>query len=63
MKKLKHFKILFHYLKNDKLLLFIYLSTSILRYFEPLLNAFIWANAFEAISKGNQKQFIFFVME
>ena len=61
MKKLKQFKILFRYLKEDKLLLFIYLFFSILRYFEPLLNAFIWANAFEAISKGNQKQFIFFL--
>ena len=61
MKKLKHFKILFHYLKNDKLLLFIYLSTSILRYFEPLLNAFIWANAFEALTKGNEKMFLIYL--
>ena len=61
MKKLKQFKILFRYLKEDKVLLMIYLVFSILRYFEPLLNAFIWANAFEALSKGNEKQFLLFL--
>ena len=61
MKKLKQFKILFRYLKEDKLLLIIYLIFSVLRYFEPLLNAFIWANAFEAISKGNERLFIIYL--
>ena len=61
MKKLKQFKILFRYLKEDKLLLIIYLVFSILRYFEPLLNAFIWANAFEAISRGQEKRFLIFL--
>ncbi len=62
MKRLKHFKILFRYLKEDKLLFTIYLVFSILRYFEPLLNAFIWANALEAISKGNEKRFIIYLV-
>lgn len=61
MKKLKQFKILFRYLKEDKVLLIIYLVFSILRYFEPLLNAFIWANAFEYLSKGNEKLFLVFL--
>ena len=62
MKRLKHFKILFRYLKEDKLLFTIYLVFSILRYFEPLLNAFIWANALEAISKGNERRFIIYLV-
>ncbi len=61
MKKLKHFKILFRYLKEDRLLLIIYLLFSILRHFEPLLNAFIWAKAFEAISKGDSHHFLIYL--
>ena len=58
MKSLKNFKILFRYFKKNKLELSIYLVLTILKYFEPLANAFIWARAFQAIADGNKSIFI-----
>ena len=58
MKGLKHFKILLRYFKNDKLNLSLYIIFTILKYFEPLANAFIWASAFEALATNNQSEFI-----
>ena len=58
MKSLKSFKILFQYFKNNKLELFLYLILTILKYFEPLANAFIWARAFQAIADGEKMIFI-----
>ena len=61
MKKLKHFKILFRYFKNDKAKLITYLVLTVFKYFEPLLNAFIWANAFQALADGNKDLFFKFL--
>lgn len=58
MKSLKHFKILLRYFKNDKLKLSLYIFLTIFKHFEPLINAFIWANAFQAIADGNMNNFI-----
>ncbi len=58
MKGLKSFKILFRYFKHDKLKLFTYVLFTILKYFEPLLNTFIWARALQALFDGNQSIFI-----
>ena len=58
MKSLKNFKILFRYFKKNKLELSTYLVLTILKYFEPLANAFIWARAFQAIADGNKSIFI-----
>ena len=58
MKGLKNFKILFRYFKNNKLELSLYLILTILKYFEPLANAFIWAKAFQAIADGEKSIFI-----
>lgn len=58
MKGLKNFKILFRYFKDDKLKLSLYIIFTILKYFEPLANAFIWAMAFEALASLNQALFI-----
>ena len=58
MKSLKNFKILFRYFKGNKLELFIYLILTIMKYFEPLANAFIWARAFQAIADGEKSIFI-----
>lgn len=52
--KLKDFKILLRYFKHDKFKLFIYTIMTIIINFEYLLNAFLWANAFQALSDGNQ---------
>ena len=62
MKKLKHFKILFRYFKKDKAKLITYLVLTVLKYFEPLLNAFIWANAFQALADGNKNLFFKFLI-
>ncbi len=58
MKSLRNFKILFRYFKKDKLKLFLYIFLTISKHFEPLINAFVWANAFEALASGNKSLFI-----
>jgi len=58
MKSLKNFKILFRYFKNNKLDLSTYLILTILKYFEPLANAFIWARVFQAIADGEKTIFV-----
>ena len=60
MKNLSNFRILFRYFQNDKLRFVTYILLTIIKHFEPLVNAFIWAYAFEALAKGNMKQFIIF---
>ncbi len=54
---MKNFKILLRYFKDDKLLLFTYIFLTIVKYFEPLVNAFIWAEAIDAIAGGNKRLF------
>ncbi len=54
---MKDFKILFRYFKEDKLKLSLYILLTITKYFEPLLNAFIWATAFQAIFDHNLRKF------
>jgi len=58
MKNIQNFKILFRYFKKDKARLIIYTILTILRNFEPLVNAFVWANAFEALTNKNSTLFI-----
>ena len=58
MKSLRYFKILFRYFKNDKLKLSLYIILTISKHFEPLINAFIWAKAFEALTLGLTSEFI-----
>ena len=58
MKSLKYFKVLLRYFKDDKLLLSTYIIFTILKFFEPLANSFIWAFAFQALSDGNKNEFI-----
>ena len=62
MKGLKHFKILLRYFKDNKLILSLYIIFTILKYFEPLANAFIWATAFQALATGAQTQFITYLI-
>ncbi len=62
MKSLKYFKILFRYFKNDKFKLSLYIILTIAKYFEPLINAFVWANAFQALATGNNYDFIKYLM-
>lgn len=62
MESLRNFKILLRYFKNDKLRLSLYIILTILKYFEPLSNAFIWAFAFEALANGNSSLFITYLI-
>ena len=50
MKNLKNFKILLRYFKDDKFLLSTYIIFTVLKFFEPLANAFSCANAFQALA-------------
>ena len=47
MEKLKSFKILWNYLKKDKIKLFLYLFLVIITYIPALLSAFFWGLAVE----------------
>ena len=47
LKKLKNFKILWKYLKQDKLKLFLYLFLVVITYVPALLSAFFWGIAIE----------------
>lgn len=49
MKKIKNFKILWQYLKDDKLRLFIYIILVILTYTPTILSAFFWGKALEQL--------------
>ncbi len=59
---MKDFKILFRYFKGDRLKLSLYIILTILKHFEPLLNAFIWARAFQAIYDKDARTFILFLI-
>ena len=59
---MKDFKILFRYFKEDKLKLSLYILLTITKYFEPLLNAFIWATAFQAIFDHNLRKFTIYLI-
>ena len=45
MKKTKNFKLLWHYLKDDKFKLLIYLLLVLLSYLPALLAAYFWGKA------------------
>lgn len=49
MKKYSNFRILFHYLKDDKLKLFIYVVLVLLSYIPSLATAFLWGLALEKL--------------
>ncbi len=58
MKKAKSFKILFHYLKKEKIVLFLYFLLVICTYTPGLLTAIIWGKAIEILLT---KDFISFI--
>mgnify|MGYP004664264681 CR=1 FL=1 len=58
MESLKNFKILLRYFKNDKIKLIFYIILTVIRNFEPLINAFVWSTAFEALASQNISLFI-----
>lgn len=58
MKNLKYFRVLLRYFKDDKLQFLLYTFLTVLKHFEPLVNAFVWAWAIEALTKGDRAIFI-----
>ena len=61
MKKVNNFKILWHYLKDDKFKLFLYVLLAMLTYLPTILAAFFWGKALEYLLLKQMKEFILFL--
>ena len=61
MKKLRNFKILWHYLKDDKFKLFLYLFLIIVTYIPALISAFLWGVAVEYLLQNNFLYFLLYI--
>ena len=61
MKKLRNFKILWRYLKSDKLKLFLYLFLIVFTYIPALVAAFLWGVAVEYLLQNNFLYFLLFI--
>lgn len=61
MKAKNNFRILWQYLKDDKLKLIVYLALVILTYIPGLLSAILWGFALEHLTNMNFKMFLFFL--
>ena len=61
MKKESNFKLVFKYLKGEKLLVIVYILLTIIRHVMPLIYTFIWATAFSGIIEGNYQQFVIYL--
>ncbi len=59
--KFSTFKILFQYLKNEKLKLFIYIILIFLTYLPSLIAAFIWGFALESLIKNKFAEFVMYL--
>ncbi len=62
MKTKNNFKILWHYLKDDKLKLISYLTLVILTYIPALITSVLWGFALEHLTNMNFKMFLFFLI-
>ena len=60
MKKLKNFKLLYSYLKDDKLKIVIYLILILSTYLPLLTAAYLWGMAVEELLKKNLMNFILY---
>ena len=60
MKKLKNFKLLFSYLKDDKLKITIYLILVLLTYLPLLTAAYLWGMAVEELLQKNFMNFVLY---
>ena len=61
MKKMKNFKLLFYYLKDEKFKLFLYILTVLLSYLPALVAAYFWGMAIEYLLAENLSKFILFL--
>ena len=60
MKKLRNFKLLFSYLKEDKLKLIVYLILVLLTYLPLLTAAYLWGMAIEELLNNNLMKFVIY---
>ena len=61
MKKNSTFKILFHYLKDEKLKMFIYILLVLFTYVPSLVTAYFWGIALEALISKNFNEFVLYL--
>ncbi len=61
MKKFDTFKILFHYLKDEKLKMFIYILLVLFTYIPSLVTAYFWGIALEALISKNLNDFVLYL--
>lgn len=61
LSKVKTFKILWHYIKDDKLRLFGYIFLVAVSYFPSLFAAVLWGVLIEALTEGHFEQFVFYL--
>lgn len=62
MKKFSTFKILFHYLKDEKLKMFIYILLVLFTYIPSLVTAYFWGIALEALISKNFNEFVLYLV-
>lgn len=61
MKKFSTFKILFHYLKDEKLKMFTYILLVLFTYIPSLVTAYFWGIALEALISKNFNEFVLYL--
>lgn len=61
LEKIKTFKILWHYIKEDKLKLILYIFLVAVSYFPSLFAAMFWGILVEALTQGNFQRFVVFL--
>lgn len=61
MEKPKNFKLIFQYLKNDKIRLFLWLFLVMITYIPTLLSSFFWGYAIEGLIANNLYKFFMFL--
>ena len=61
MKKLKHFKIFWDYIKDDKLKLVLYIILVALSYLPALISVYFWGVAVEALTAKDINSFVFYL--
>ena len=62
MEKLKNFKLLFHYLRNDKLKVFIYVILVLMSYLPALISAYFWGKALEFLLLKDATKFLLYLI-
>ena len=60
MRKAKSFSVLFHYLREDKLKIFVYIVLVLLTYLPTLVSAYFWGRAIEQLLAKDIYGFVFF---